>query len=94
MTSQLNASAAELTEACVERFEAGGRVAELELRTLASLAAAIGRSVGEWRALTAQLELARALDVPRAAALILETVFDEVLAPAAWRVLADLMDQT
>jgi len=44
--------------------------------------------------LVAEMELARRLDSPRARDLVLETVFDETLAPPAWRVLAELMAAT
>ena len=80
-----------LVDCCRERFEAPIAVAERELGLIADLAEAIGRALREWGALTAQMELAAKLDTQRARALVLETVFDEVLAPPAWRVLADLL---
>jgi len=87
----LNDSAAELIAHCIDRFDAGRVVADEELRLLEDLALAIRRALREWRALVADLELAGPMDVARAAALILETVFDEALAPPAWRVLSDLI---
>jgi len=97
MTSQndrlraLNDSVAELTAHCVDTFDAGRGVADEELRSLETLAQAIRRALGEWRTLTSDLELAKPLDAGRAGALVLETVFDEALAPPAWRVLSDLI---
>ena len=83
-----------LFECCSERFEAPLAVAERELRLIADLAEAIGRALCEWSVLVAEMELARRLDSPRARDLVLETVFDETLAPPAWRVLAELMAAT
>jgi hypothetical protein len=87
----LNDSAAELTTHCVERFDAGLGVADAELRGIETLAQAVRRALGEWRTLIGDLELAQPLVAGRAGALILETVFDEALAPPAWRVLSGLI---
>jgi len=89
LLNELSGSAAELTPHCAERFEAGGQVAEQEFRQLLTLAVAIGRDVEAWRALTNPLELARRMDTQRAGILVLESMFDELLTPVAWRVLAD-----
>jgi hypothetical protein len=89
MTSQ-NTEA--LVDFCRERFEAPLAVADRELGLIANLAEAIGRALGEWGDLLARMELAQALDGPRARALVLETVFDETLAPPAWRVLDELVE--
>ena len=87
----LNDSVADLTDHCIERFEAGRWVAERELQVLENLSKAIGQSLVEWRSLTDRMELADRLDARRAGELILETVFDETLAMPAWRVLSDLL---
>lgn len=84
-----DASADALTQRCVADFEAGAWVADDEIRGLCSLAEAIGRGLTEWRALAAPLTLVAPLDARRAGEIVIETVFDEVLAPDAWRVLAD-----
>jgi len=89
LLNELSGSETELTVHCVERFDAGGHVAEQEFRQLLTLAAAIGRDVQAWSALTGRLELARRMDKRRAGILVLESVFDELLTPVAWRVLAD-----
>jgi hypothetical protein len=78
----------DLRDVCIERFEAGGVAAGAEVIALAALAMAIARNLADWRALTRTLELAAPLDLRRAGALVLESVFDEILAPDAWRVLA------
>ncbi|HEY1879593.1 MAG TPA: hypothetical protein VGG68_06655 [Caulobacteraceae bacterium] len=86
---RLNDSTADLAARCREDFEAGQAVADEEIRGLAGLAQAIGRGLTEWRGLSATLALAAPLDARRAGTIVIETVFDEVLAPDAWRVLAD-----
>jgi hypothetical protein len=86
---QFDASVAELTHRCRDDFEAGASVADDEIRGLCSLAEAIGRGLTEWRALTSPLSLCQSLDARRAGVILIETVFDEVMEPDAWRVLAD-----
>jgi hypothetical protein len=81
----------DLMDLCRERFEAPHSVGERELDLIANLADAIGRAVGEWATLAARMELASEIEPGRARALVLETVFDEALAPPAWRVLAELL---
>jgi hypothetical protein len=87
-----SAAAEALIDCCRERFESPLAAAERELGLIADLAKAIGRALGEWDDSLAKMELAQTLDPPRARALVLETVFDEALSPAAWRVLAEMMD--
>lgn len=84
----LDASIGDLRDVCIERFEAGGAVANAEVVALTALAGAIARSLADWRDLARTLEFAAPLDPRRAGALVLESVFDEILAPDAWRVLA------
>jgi uncharacterized protein YjeT (DUF2065 family) len=91
---ELDACVGDLTRECIDRFEAGGMVARAEIAGLNALAEAIARSLGEWRTLTAALELAAPIDVARAGALVLESLFDEILAPEAWRVLAAALART
>ena len=85
---ELDASVADLTGHCLGRFEAGGAVAAAEADTHTPLAEAIAGHVAEWLGLVAPLELAAHFDAARAGALLLESVFDDILAPPAWRVLA------
>lgn len=85
---RFDTEAAELTADRRRRFEAGGAMADREIEALTSLAEAIARDVSEWRDLASRLELSAALDPRRAGDLILETVFDEILAPTQWCVLA------
>jgi hypothetical protein len=83
-----DAEAAALLDEREATIEAGRFEARREVLALGDLAKAIARAASEWRDLVAPLELASPYDPTRAGDLILETVFDEVLDPAAWRVLA------
>jgi hypothetical protein len=85
---EFDASAQEFKQACVERFEAGGAVAAAEIEILIKLSETLAGNVGQWRALTGDLDLCARLDPQRAGRLVLESVFDEVLPPEAWRLLA------
>jgi hypothetical protein len=85
------ASEDELLDLCRTRFQALLAVAEREMGLIAELAEAISRALRDWARILAEMELASRLDAPRAQAFVLETVFDETLAPAAWRVLADVL---
>lgn len=85
---RFDASTSDLAGRCREDFETGHLVADEEIRGLADLAQAIGRGLVEWRGISASLELAAPLDARRAGTIVIETVFDEVLAPDAWRVLS------
>ena len=87
---ELAESAGELTSHCVESFEAGGNLAEHELCVLSDLAETIARGLKDWGVLLDRLSLGRRLDPSRAGVIILEAVFDELLEPVAWRVLADI----
>lgn len=61
-----------------------------DLVVLGKLAAVLTADVGRWRVLVDQLDHAACarLDPRRAAVLIVESVFDEVLIPSAWRALS------
>ena len=89
LVRRLEDSAADLSARCREDFDAGRLVADEEIRALSGLAQAIGRGLVEWRDISASLTLAAPLDPRRAGSIVIETVFDEVLAPDAWRVLSD-----
>ena len=79
----------DLDEAAAEVTQRGGRDhADRELAALFDVAEAIVRGVGEWRDLTCGCERLAALDLRRAGALVLESVFDEILPAAQWRFLA------
>lgn len=86
---RFDASVADLAHRCRTDFEAGAALADQEIQGLCSLAEAIGRGLTEWRQLSADLEVSRPLDARRAGVIVIETVFDEVLVPDAWRVLSD-----
>jgi hypothetical protein len=71
------------------RIAWGRRSAEGDIAQLYDLAALLSRQVADWQARLHALEvdLDGEFDPRRAAALVLETVFDELLPPEAWRVL-------
>ena len=58
----------------------GRELADRECGALIAIAEAIARSLDEWRELTRGLELLAPWESRRAGALVLESVFDEVLA--------------
>jgi hypothetical protein len=78
----LDKAASEVTLRC-GRYEA-----DRELAALFDLAEAIVRAIAEWRVLTRECERLSPWDPPRAGALILESVFDELLPAPQWRFLA------
>jgi hypothetical protein len=79
----------DLDRAAADMAERTGRaLADRECAALIAIAVAIARSLGEWRELTGGLELLTPWDIRRAGALVLESVFDELLAPPQWRFLA------
>lgn len=90
----LDAQGEAFVAAFAGRGEAGPSVARGDIETLAALAHAIAHDLALWRPLVQRLDLARDgdFDTRRAGALILETVFDELLEPHAWRVLAAALD--
>ncbi len=69
---------------------AGGRIARLETELLWRLAGCIATAVAEWATIVEDLDVARQrqLDPAESASLVLECVFDPILEPQAWRVLA------
>ena len=78
---------------CASRCDGGRRIAALDCRVLGEIALAIRGSVMIWADLFEGLDLApcAAFDSDRAATLVAECVFDEVLEPAAWRVLSSAL---
>ena len=78
---------------CASRCDGGRRIAALDCRVLGEIALAIRGSVMIWADLFEGLDLAPCapFDSARAAVLVAESVFDEVLEPAAWRVLASAL---
>jgi hypothetical protein len=82
-----DADAAALMDERDATIEAGRFEARREIVALGDLAKAIARVTTEWRGLITPLELTTPYDATRAGDLIVETVFDEILDPAAWRVL-------
>ncbi len=75
-----------------QRFDSA--TADHELSALMDLAAAIRQSVDSWRPVVRRLRLSprSEFDTSRAGALIIESVFDELLEPAAWRCLCAALD--
>ncbi|HEY2177031.1 MAG TPA: hypothetical protein VGH15_00490 [Caulobacteraceae bacterium] len=84
----LDAAIDDLGHECRERFEAGDAVAAAQVEALLALADAVTDHLGEWRRLTATIELRAPFDGRRAGLLLLESVFDDILEAAPWRVLA------
>ena len=78
----LDEAAGEVTLRC------GRYQADRDLAALFELAEAIARAIGEWRDLTRECERLLPWDPPRAGALVLESVFDELLPAPQWRFLA------
>lgn len=76
---------------CVQRFEAGALVASRECQALHDLADDITGGMMAWRAAFERLDASRrpgaGFDLVRAAAIVSECVFDELLTPKAWRLL-------
>ena len=81
LLSAYDASADDLTR---------GRAPISDLAGVSALAMRLAADVNAWRHMVERLDHAAGarLDVHRAADLVLESVFDEVLAPSAWRVLS------
>jgi len=77
-----------------EGAQLGARLSRGEIAQLTDLAGAIAASLAEWRRRVEPLDLARqiAFDDERAGALVLESVFDDLLTPPAWRVLSAALD--
>lgn len=67
-----------------------GGASTSDLAGLSALAARLAADVNGWRDIVERLDhaIGARLDPDRAAALVLESVFDEVLVPNAWRVLS------
>ncbi|MGI9170222.1 MAG: VOC family protein [Caulobacteraceae bacterium] len=78
----------------IEGVELGGRLARDDVARLSRLAAVLAAGLADWRGALDALEVAprAGFDERRAGALLLESVFDDLLAPAAWRVLAAALD--
>ncbi len=83
-------AAAAFASHCRDRAPGGAAIARSDTNLLWRLASAIAAALGEWTQLTDGLDLARSapLDSRLTADLVLEVVFDPVLEPGAWRVLA------
>jgi hypothetical protein len=85
---------------CAARAEDGARIGGEDVRALDELASGIAGEVMAWRSAFARLDLARdsrgrrpaELQPERAGRLALEAVFDELLTPSAWRLLAAAYD--
>jgi hypothetical protein len=93
--SALGQQSRDFEQACANRFDGGRRIARAEVETLVCLANRVGKDLAGWSDAAAQLDLslARSFDRRRAAVLVLESVFDDLLTPEAWRVLAAALEQ-
>jgi hypothetical protein len=89
-----DAHAAAFSAAAADRAELGGPLSQGEIAHLTGLAGAIAASLADWRRRLEPLGLARriAFEEARAGALVLESVFDDLLTPGAWRVLGAALD--
>ena len=85
-----DAHAGALIAASGRSIDLGARLAAGDVTGLTGLAGALAASLADWGRRLEGLDLTRrgAYDETRAASLLLESVFDEALTPAAWRVLA------
>jgi hypothetical protein len=94
LLSAFDAHAGAFLAASAEGVELGGRLAQEEIAHLTDLAGAMAVSLAQWRRRVERLDLARraTFDEARAGALILESVFDGLLTPYAWRVLSAALD--
>jgi hypothetical protein len=77
-----------------DRGELGARLSHGEIAHLTDLAGALAASLADWRRRVEPLDLARraVFDEGRAGTLVLESVFDDLLTPDAWRVLSAAFD--
>ncbi|HEY5105305.1 MAG TPA: hypothetical protein VII73_00890 [Caulobacteraceae bacterium] len=75
---------------CEDRYELGGAIARADAEILVGLARQVARSLGAWGAIAADLDLASqdTAAIESAGAVVLEAVFDGVLQPGAFRILA------
>jgi len=79
---------------CVERHEAGDSVATRDIRRLNALAERLSVDLTAWLRALAELDGARRQPVSRrdAGRLVIESLFDEALTPAATRLLGAALD--
>jgi hypothetical protein len=77
-----------------DRAELGAGLSRGEIAQLTGLAGALAANLAEWRRILRPLDLAGriAFDEERAGILLLESVFDDLLTPEAWRVLRAAFD--
>lgn len=89
-----DACAQDFTVACATRFEIGARLAGRDVQRLANLAERLAGDLIAWRGAIEDLEVAApgSLEPQRAGALLVESVFDDVLGPEATGVLAAALD--
>jgi hypothetical protein len=85
---------------CASRAPAGRKIGEADVVALRELAQGVIEAMRAWSAPFEKLDLARSLggrrpallEPKRAGALVLESVFDELIDPGAWRVLAAALE--
>jgi hypothetical protein len=86
--------AADFSRESAARVAAGRATAAADLTVLVDLARELAADVRAWTDFVGRLDVASpgGLAPRRAADMVLETVFQEVLTPAAWRVLATAVE--
>ena len=94
MSHDLMAFEHDYADDCAARAQDGRRIARLDCAVLSDLAEAIRASVMIWADLFETLDLAPAapFDPALARTLVAECVFDDLLRPAAWRVLSAALE--
>ena len=86
-------SAADLRRDYRERFEAGDAAATADLATLTELARVLASDLSHWCAFVARLHGSVGVADPgRFRNLVVETVFDDLISPAALHLLAAAVD--
>jgi hypothetical protein len=86
----------DFTQACAARFEAGSALARADVDRLVTLAERLTSDIQTWNQALLALEVSRdgAFDPARTGQVIVECALDDVLTPAAARVLAAALDLT
>ncbi len=92
--SHFDACVADFSAHARSEYQAGCHVAVNDTACLAALADQISHSLHTWNPLLSSLEVSRSrpLHADRDMTLILEGLFDDLLEPYAWRLLAAAVD--
>ena len=89
-----DAHSRDFLEGARHRTKVGEHLARREIEDLSGLADQVVRSLGDWRDHLGRLDLSlrTPFNLPQAARVLTETVFDDVLEPEATRVFAAAID--